>query len=369
MMGRTEFAAMAERTLGSYIESSPKQVGTRVVRMTSGTSGRPLVFIRELPPYAPGWFAGAKAAALCGGSLPWRLGLIHFFLQDAEPDARLLVIDGSDLSFDLEPLLADLQPEVLAGFPSFLARMPAYIDRPTAQGVRGLMMTGELLREPVRALFQEAFPNARVAPQYLIQELGYVGSPAYCARLPLHHYHPAEGVEVRVLEPESDGVGEIAITSVFNEIIRLDDYHYGDMGRVWQRPCACGATQEFEIVGRQGHDFIRTAGVVIRREEFDRVAGLCAKWFDDYRVEVRDLLLDGVVKAHLTLRVYRKEGSGDERVVAEITRRVTQELFLTPTQTLADLIQKNTFLPLVVQFQTESFPVKHKDLKLQHRND
>lgn len=373
MMDRRDFAHIAEDTLTEYIASPPRDHRTRVVRMTSGTTGgQPVVFIREQQEDPPGWFDDTKKLALCGGSVPWRLGWVLLF-RDAKTShpAQVLTLDIRDLSGDLSSLISDFRPDTFSGFPSSIARVSEHLERAVGEGVHSLVMTGETLRSAILEIFRTRFPNAILRMQYLISEIGYVSFPRYCPYLPLHSYHPARGingVELDILDPDETGAGELLVSARINRSIELKKYRYGDLARIRRVKCACGEDVTFEIIGRSGYDFIRLAGATLRREEFDRVAKLCAHIFDDYRVEASGVNVDGALKGKILLRVFRDDGAWTEKMRDEVIEIFSKGLFLTLSQTLSQLVGADVFLPLEVVFSKQPFPVKHKDMKLVQKN-
>lgn len=367
-MERSDFARIAEQTLESHINNPPRDGRTRLVRMTSGTTGNlPMVFVREQPEDPPGWYIEASKAMLCGGSVPWRLGWVLMFRDEKIPrPAQILTIDAADLSHDVSHLIADFRPDMFAGFPSIIARVSEQISAAIGRAVRSIVMTGESLRAEVRHAFATRFPHAILRMQYMIQEIGYVSSPRYCPHLPLHTYHPARGVnavQLDVNDPDETGAGELLVSARINRSIDITQYRYGDLARISHAPCACGENESFEIIGRKGHDFIRLMGATLRREEFDRAAKEYADLFDDYRVEARAVDDAGSLKGKVVLKVHGARDASSAGLQS-IARRFSETVFLTPTRTLAQLAASGEFLPLEVIASEEPFAQKHKDVKL-----
>lgn len=359
MMDRADFARIGEESLNSYIATPARDASTRLVRMTSGTSGRPpIVFIREQPGIERGWFTHVRHPVLCGGGVPWRLGWTLFFRDEkTESPSQLLLIDARDLDQDLADLLEDFGADFFCGFPSVIARAASYVRKPIAV-VRAIVMTGEPLRSAILGIFREKFPNATFQMQYMIQEIGHVSDPRYCPHLSLHQYHPVRGVELELLDPDEEGVGELLVSATINRNVAIERYRYGDLARIKHEPCACGAKTTFEILGRRGHDFVRIGGATLRREEFDRVFLMHADSLDDYRVEVR-----GAVPPTIILRLRtRKELSQKE--LERLAESYRDNLFVTASQTLGTLIEKGAFTPLEIAIAQTPFLEKNKDVKI-----
>ena len=359
MMDRSDFAVIAQKTLDDYIAAPPEDRRTRVVRMTSGTSsGEPLIFIREIAAQNPQWFSRYVRSLLCVGNLPMRLGLALVFRKEAGARAKLLGLDNKDLEPSLEVLAKDFAPEMVMSFPSILTRAAAYLGGATVW-IQSAVFTGEPLRPATRVHLKKQFPHAVLQPQYMIQEMGSVSSPTHCPYIPEERYHPAGGVVLGVLNPDEEGEGELLVSARVNDDIVLADYRYGDLVRIYREPCACGASVSFEIVGRKNVDFIRFGGATLRQEEFDRVFAQCGDLADEYRAEFSIAGEQGVI----TLFVYAPTGLSAQHE-KDLRERFSTLLFLTPRQTLRDLVVQGIFAPLRVRHVVQWALKGYKDTRL-----
>jgi phenylacetate-coenzyme A ligase PaaK-like adenylate-forming protein len=197
---------------------------------------------------------------------------------------------------------------------------------------------------------------------YGTNEIGPIG--IQCEYLSPNMYHPALGVEIEIVDTDENSAGNIVISKVLLNGKRIELYRIGDIGRLLETRCPCGASVTFEHFGRGVYDYIKLGGTTIRKEEFDRIVVLFPQYIDDYRVEVSERLIDGKLMGVVVLRAFRKRGPVTTGLCSEIARDVSSALFLTPTQTYADFVLRRLFLPLVVEYSSAPFPQKHKDIKL-----
>lgn len=369
MIERSDIVALGEDIFGDIIAHPPRDADRYIVRVTSGTSGSaPLVIPTGYPPEAPADMAGKdglERVVSCSGSLCARLANALIVSRIPEGNVmQVLPIDVRDLSPDLEALLSDFRPEVLYGSCSSIMRVSEYTTPRVCGGIRRVMFVGELFSSFSEQFFNKRFPNAGYAELYIASEAGgYVGT-RLCRHLPRNHFHTARGVTVDILEPDEAGVGEILVSKTIFRNVRLEKYRIGDIGRMVAAVCPCGATGTFELLGRGGTDYLKLAGAILRREEFDRVAALFAPLIHDYRVEARQVLESGKTKGEITLYIFYRGGTFTDALVREVGEKFARNLFLTPTKTLATLVFEGAFKPLTTKFSDGPFVRGHKDVKL-----
>jgi phenylacetate-coenzyme A ligase PaaK-like adenylate-forming protein len=364
VVGREGFRTVADNSLANLIANPPRveDAWRYGVGVTSGTTGNePLVVVSKYPLTSYERYADVIAPVNCLGSANARLIYTLASRHGMKSEhSRALTLDAADLNSRLEQLLKEYKPDSIFGFVSFVARVAEYVDTDTASRVRLLNLGGECLSPAVEKMLTVTFPNAHIRMAYIMREVGRVSKPS-CEYQPRNHYHPIEGVTIEIHEPDETGAGEILISKKARgaDIVR---YAPGDMARLIAGPCACGESVTFELLGRKGNDYVKLAGALLHRDEFDRVASRAAL-FDDYRVEASSELRDGHLVGKIVMRVW-SAGEISEPARKEIQSRFTRELFLTPTQTLGQLVVQGIFLPLEVVVSDEPFPRKDKEIKI-----
>lgn len=363
MMERAEYSVIAEKTFENF-RSNPPAKGDAwryCVRVTSGTTGGQLIgAVLQYQAESVKRFSKLHAPVLCLGASATRLAYNVQARHGMSADSRSLVLDGTDLHSGLTVTLAQYAPDSILGFVSFVVRVAEYIDKETALGVKALILSGECITEAMENFLRDTFPNARITSRYIALEVGRI-SEVSCGFQPRNHYHPYKGVVVEIDAPDEEGVGEILVTPEARpDVVQ---YRTGDLGRMKGGICQCGATETIELMGRSGRDYVKLAGALVRRDECDRVAKEIAL-FDDYRMEVSQVVMEGKLVGKLVLRVFRKDGHYSPMSQVQIAREFSQKLYLTPSRTLAALVDSGDFLPLSVEFSYTPFPLKHKEIKI-----
>jgi len=203
-------------------------------------------------------------------------------------------------------------------------------------------------------------PSASIESVYISVETGAIsGIP--CGHLGRGMYHPKPGVVVEISGTDADGAGDILVSTQFGKKRRIERYRIGDIGRIIEGACACGAAHTFEVLGRRGYDYVKVAGALFHRAEFDRVAGRCADFFDDYRIEVSENSQGG---ADVLVRVYRTDGMWDEDIRNNIAAGMS-DAFVGPDKTLRDVFPRG--FTLRVERATDPFERRIKDVKITYR--
>ncbi len=356
---------IARRTIEEFTENPPADPRYWYIRTTSGTTGSgPMLVVSPVPDSA-GWLSGGSRRMLCYGALSIRLRTVMAVRYDDSKDtmmARVLPIDGRDLKHYLAALLADFGPQAFWGHPSYIARVAAFMDDGLRAKITQIRFGGELFTRVLREFFTSRFANAWVQGHYMSNECGVIVKPS-CNATPPNWYHPKDDVTVEIVDTDESGAGELIMSKPLTDRISVKRYRTGDIARM-HGPCACGEQITFELTGRKGHDYIKLSGALLRREEFDRVACMRPDLLDDYRVIATTVIDDEGLKGKLILEVYCADANRSAARAQAIEAHFLKNLFLTPSQTLGEIITKRLFVPLEVSFTSEPFPLKYKTVKL-----
>ena len=363
MLSRADVAAMCEELIAHLISSPPTVAREYTLKVTSGTSGTPLMSsVVHCGPSKWRKFAESGRIVSAHGSLNRRLVEVLRVSNELTPGERKsLPVDAKDMVPGLSALIEDFAPDTVTGSASLVARLCQHLGR-AGEGARVLRLSGERLSPRVQSLLRARFPRARFRMHYSTSELG--GIAQQCKDLQPNHYHPQPAVSIEIVNPDASGRGDIIVTKRLESGFLFDRYDIGDIGRLVPTACACGASVTFEHLGRKGHDYVKLAGAILRREEFDRVAALFARFIDDYRAEVSEVIEGGTLKGKVVLRAFSRAGIPTPALAEEIARDFSRQIFLTPTRTFADLVAEGAFVSLEIEFSNIPFPQKHKDIKL-----
>lgn len=348
------------------------------VRITSGTTKKgPLAIILRSRDHAFPQHRyredDTRAMAFFGGTNSL-LTLLATFFKEAKGSAETLIADPLPEEH-MRLIAADYQPTDLYGFPSFIARWLEGIDQADVlQRLRLVWLNGERLNAPMRRFFKAKLSHdPEMLSVYSSSETGYLSEsdilecPYNKKREEKNIYHPNQNITIDILNPDADGIGEIAISCMLTNSVRLEKYLIGDMGRFVSEQCPCGHPITYQVLGRKGVDYIKLAGAILRQEEFLRVADELREFIVDFRAEVRTVLQHGRPTGSISMSVLptarlKQVPSPEVFIAAEFSKR----LFLTPKRTLAELVRDGAFTALVVSFATAPFPQKTKEVRVTH---
>lgn len=342
-------------------------------RMTSGTTESvPLLVLRGKPKVDRigtefGFYSGFKRTVCLYGSLSMRLSHLNLsIMRNDDVSFAAIFPDYSDINSKFNELLIQFEPDSLCGFPSFVIKALEYIDDPALiEGIQAVRLMGESLSSQKLKIIQTKLPNASISLFYGVAEIGIIS--VFCKYLPLGYYHPREGMEIEIVNCDENGIGQIIISANISSSIRIKRYKVGDLGRFirLKKPCSCGREVVFEVLGRKDFDFIKLCGAILTQKEFERVAGELRSLIIDFTGIAREVMVDEehfkgeilleIIPTPLLLKKRKKQMF----LADEFSRR----LFLTPTQTLSDLVKNDIFLPLRIVFKNE-LKKKIKDVKL-----
>lgn len=367
-MDRDDFIRFADEALHTF-QPPPERAYDYSVVTTSGTTGAALLLRvighrrRNRSAYFQEWANGGERIVIAYGSLGTRLlQLLALRTHASSASARGIALDYEDLTPALSALMDDLKPDRFVGSPSFMVRLGERLSGPVRGGVESMRYAGERISAAQRELLQAAYPNAALDTTYTSIETGVL-SQSSCGHLPPNQYHVQKWAHVAIEEPDETGAGNIVVSIPDDEIVLIQDYRIGDVGRLVQKTCPCGERQVLEVLGRKGRDYIKLAGAILLDDEFERVVRLIGA-FDDYRVEVSDCVDGGAYKGRIRILAYRRTPAGTAALQREVQEQFSRALYLTPTQTLAHLVEQNLFMPLEITYTDAPFPQDAKEVKL-----
>ncbi len=366
MMERSDIAALYNEILDEFVAHPPEKPQEYWIRMTSGTTtGRPFLTMWHKKSAADWPHAESMRRFIVAyGLLATRMSnVLSFRINTENEGALVLPFDAGALEPWVERLLYDFAPDSFYAIPSFAVRISEHMSEESRSNVHTLGFSGEPMSKTLRDLFMSRFPKARQVITFATSETGVItGFP--CDYLSPNRYHPREGVVIEVEEPDERGIGYLLISKDLLFGKRMERYKIGDMARIVPEACPCGQALTFEVFGRAGYDFIKVAGAILQREEFDRVASECAALFDDYYAEAEAVVADGKLKGKIVLTVYRSNGAP---AVEEIAREFSARIYLSVSQTLEQFVAQGLFLPLTVLVSTTPLVRDGKAKKLSLR--
>jgi phenylacetate-coenzyme A ligase PaaK-like adenylate-forming protein len=365
-MERKDFIELGQRTIADFVSRAPgKSVATTAIRMTSGTSGTgPLMVVTQTDVVQEGRHYSDAANVLSAfiGTRSTRLKQALILRRTGPERRRLLALDGKDITPRLDALLEQFAPEAIIGFPTNVASVTPHILAPVRDNIKVIVTSGEQVGGMMKQYLQEQFAHARIGAFYGTAETSEIAG--HCPYNPLTVYHPSPGVLVEIDQPDENGIGDILVTKTIYPRQKADRYRTGDVGKMIDGVCRCGALVSFNMIGRRGYDFIRVQGLHLLKEEFDRVALSLNKYISDYRAEAYTTGTGAQQKGGIVLSVYRKSGILSRAEIEKVRMLFAERLYVSASLTLADATSKGSCVPLEVIAVPEPFPKQHKDITL-----
>jgi len=155
--------------------------------------------------------------------------------------------------------IARHRPAKIYGYASALYLLAGYLERkeaPRPPGLRAVFATAEPLFDFQRKTI-EASLGCPVGVEYGCRDGGLVALE--CREGGLHIL--AEGMYVEILDPDTDGRGEIVLTNLDSHAFPIIRYRTGDIGSLDPSPCQCGRGLP-KLRGVEGRrtDFLVTPG-------------------------------------------------------------------------------------------------------------
>lgn len=338
------------------------------IRTTSGTSGKgPLVVVSQHGDRVYRTDSGkSNALLLANGARGIRMANLLYAWNITDGPVRVLSCGGvSDMNHKLAALIDDFRPDMIKGTLSTVLQITEGSADETREGVSVLRIAGELYTPSYKRLVTARFPRAITALTYLSAEMGVIGV-ARCGFLSSNHYHPEKGVVVTIVDMDGEGVGEISVSKDVYPGVLVEDYRTGDVGRLVEKPCACGQKVTFEVLGRAGYDYVKVAGMVIRRDAVERALASVQHCFSTYRAYVSAVRVGDTYRGQLEIVLFREAGVLSLIDIQTITSVVGAELQVTPTLFYRELVSKKLCMPLKVSCTNLPFPVSNKTLPLSY---
>lgn len=186
--------------------------------LTSGTTGRPKgvvlsgtalnasadAWLAALPP-ATGWLLALGLNHVAGLGIVWRA---------ARSGVPLVVLPRPDPRAIAAALATDPAPSHVSLVPTTLARILDAADGPPPSTLRAVLLGGGPI--PPELVTRAVAAGWPVVPTYGLSEAGSGVTALSTQEAALHPDsagRPLPGVEVRIAEPDTDGVGEILVAS------------------------------------------------------------------------------------------------------------------------------------------------------------
>ncbi|HBP00641.1 MAG: Phenylacetate-coenzyme A ligase [Candidatus Moranbacteria bacterium GW2011_GWE1_49_15] len=229
--------------------------------------------------------------------------------------------------------------------------------------IRYVSLGGEFCSTEKMKLLQGHFPKAFFRFGFGSSE---IGARAYrCKHLSKEKpalFHPSPFSLVEIGREENESYGEIIHTTLKRRFFPLIRYKTGDLGRIIEKDCPCGNNLTLEVVGRADFDVFKISGITIRKESIEKALESVMKYVkNDYQLEIFEEKSGDKIKTKLKLKLEPLEKYENDmenpNFKETLIEKISFDLRLSTKNSLRDLIEKNVFMPLEIEF------VKFQDLR------
>ena len=359
------------------IASVPLSKCTRL-HSSSGTTGNPTVILhtaKDLDQWANAvarclWMVGCRPEDVFQntsgyGMFTGGLG----FQYGAEKLGMLTVPAAAGNTLRQLKFFKDFRTTVVHAIPSYAARMYEVmceqgIDPRRDLALRTLVIGAEPHSEDTRRRIEDML-GVKAYNSFGMSEMCGPGVAFECKEQNGLHiwedYYIVEIVDPVTLEPVPDGeVGELVLTTINREAMPLLRYRTRDLTRILPGPCACGREHKrLDRMKGRSDDMIILKGVNIFPIQIEQVLMQFPELATDYLITLQTLDdNDGMtVEVEITERCLKDDYAFLQRLEKEITRRLRDEILITP---------KVRLVPFGSIPKSEGKAVRVKDLRKQY---
>ena len=359
------------------IASIPLKECTRL-HSSSGTTGNPTVILhsaKDLEQWSNAvarclWMVGCRPDDVFQntsgyGMFTGGLG----FQYGAEKLGMLTVPAAAGNTLRQLKFFKDFRTTVVHAIPSYAARLYEVmceqgVDPRRDLSLRTLVIGAEPHSEDTRRRIEEML-GVKAYNSFGMSEMCGPGVAFECKEQNGLHiwedYYIVEIVNPDTLEPVPDGeVGELVLTTINREAMPLLRYRTRDLTRILPGECACGRQHKrLDRMKGRSDDMIILKGVNIFPIQIEQVLMQFSELATDYLITLQTLDdNDGMtVEVELSERFFNDDFSALQRLEKEITRRLRDEILITP---------KVRLVPFGSIPKSEGKAVRVKDLRKQY---
>lgn len=338
VLGLDEYQPLQEENRRKYLAA------------TSGTStGTPTLVMMDIPnvtkdDLSRAWNQDARAIARVSSHNYFTLFHCIELLFDSSLE-RFLCIDAKQLKHPhLSQLLNEYEPREIQGIPSMIE----YILRTVSQQTRDVFQRtvtsigtiGEILNKRIFTLIKKTLPTAKITSQYGLTEIVYFSFNELTDFSKNNEYivRDPHSCQVSILNPDTNGYGEIVITST-----PLGAYRTGDFGKVNIK----NGQTIITLQGRANFDIVHCLGATFIASEIETLFNGIQDFVSDYDVEVSE-------RAHEPVGEIRIQVVPTTQLLQQkdpnkfISQYFAQHLYVTKTRVLSELIAQGTFSEPIV---------------------
>ena len=321
---------------------------------SSGTTGKPLITAHDAPsPIIPGRVELFEKIGLKKALFLFPINIQNDRIPALTP--QVLGISGDIYNL---PLMSHLTKEgSINGISStptileFFIKELGKISNFDFKQIKWVELAGEFCTKQRTEYFKEVFPSAYFDHIWGATETG--GHKGYRCK---HLYNETANIfhtfnNYHFLEILGEEEGEIVHTDLYPKATTLIRYKTGDMGEIKKIDCACGNNYVIELLGRANYDRLKIQGVILQTEAIENSLDKIREYFKQgFKMHVYESKEERRImpKLKLQLILNNKNKLNEPYFKEKITKKISENLYLSPQSTLENLVRKNIFLPLEI---------------------
>ncbi len=368
LINKEDFLSIGlDKRLSDVKEIIRRKVLGFILQSTSGTSRAtgPVLFLKKIDSLVDGQLhqKGNRILILYQGRAISLRDVIAVTSR-----GQSLVVNPFMFSHKMIKAVKEFNSDTTVTFPSsllYLTSSFAQVKR-MFSSINYALLSGDFLSQKQRALVKKNFPQIEMDLDYIMTEVDSIG---ICCRFlksvyGANAYHPYQQRIVELIDIDKDGYGEVVVTKMRPIELAFIRYKTGDVARAIKQRCKCGSQWTLFLAGRKNMDYIKSLGVLITRAEIERVFKEFYKQIEEWRGQVREVELNGVLVGELTLLVKLHNRLTDKNLLKKLKEKISTKLLLTPRKTLIMLAREKKFMPLKIRL-VKQFPPTAKKVLLQ----
>lgn len=226
-----------------------------------------------------------------------------------------------------------------------------------------IFLGGEFCSEQKANFFKKVFRNAFIQFNFGGNETeirGYRCKFLY-DQAPWY-FHPVPVFHFETLNPKQES--ELIITHLFKNVaFPLIRYKTEDSVKIELKSCRCGEKKIMEVFGKLEYDVARIHGTTLYAENIYKALSPFSKYLvsSDFQLHVYEKVIGSNILPQLTLQIRLKSSKLKDSLNINnlIAKGISSKLYLSAKMTLSQLVERQVFLPLEIEF-IEEFPLEVK---------
>ncbi len=188
---------------------------------------------------------------------------------------------------------------IVFGEPTWLIKLTEIAEKLGSYPLRYLVGGAEAMPDAARPWMEKVWQGAKVRMVYACVESG--GTIAFEALDECKSYHINEnGFFVEIVNPDAEGYGEIAFTTLLRKTMPLIRYRNRDISKIDEEPCSCGLAYR-KLAGFRGRadELVVASGGNLYPKMFEEILSDVEGISNDWQIAFRLKGIKEVMEFHL----------------------------------------------------------------------